>query len=205
MKIASLALLIAVIGCGRAPEIKTRAPLFTSTDKLVVSEKADKDLIRTKFQNAINLKCSFFVSNWSGFNTNLLDPTKMAGFSVNVARGETADNFFVEHPVKHKFTTGIRVRKLDILPEATVPGANGITHRMKDTPEVELVIRGRDVLGNRDNRYEKIVTVKEKSPVIIQDLYPKKYPHILRCELVTSIAEEYEGDYTEEVPEITVE
>lgn len=199
MKILLSALIIAVAGCGRAPEIKKRKPLFTTTENQVrISEKADLEIIRLKYKNKINLRCDFFIDNRANFD--LTTATSFAGFTANIAAGESPLNLISTMANGQKFTTGVRVKQFDIFPEITFTDENGVLHQMKDSPMVELIIRGRDVLGNRDQRFERTVYLNEKNSVIITDLYPKKYPHILKCKLETTAAEGYEADYKETQP-----
>ena len=48
------------------------------------------------------------------------------------------------------FTVGFRVKMFDILPENQIKYPNGDTEIMRDTPLVELLVRGREVKGERE-------------------------------------------------------
>lgn len=189
----------AVVACAPAPEIKHRAPLFKKSENLVVlSEKADQDLITTKFKKSIKLKCDFFIDNRPDFD--LSTARLFSGFTVNLATGEVPANLLSTMANGQMFTTGVRVKSLDIVPELSYKDEKDVLHVMKNTPLVELIIRGRDVRGNSDKRYETHRLLGEQRPIIVTDLYPSKYPHILKCELQTTIAKDFESDYTEIAP-----
>ena len=204
--ITSLVVLSALVSCAPAPEIKKRSPLFTTEEKLVVlSDKADKEIMSAKYNNSINLRCDFIIDNKPDANITL---NSAFYFSVNLAAGEHPINLTV-FKNGHNFTVGFRVKQFDILPENKITYANGVTEILKDTPLVELLVRGREVKGNFDKKYDRSVYVNEKQPVIITDLFPEKYPHILKCQLETVISENYKEQNeiilpTKEDPEIVV-
>jgi hypothetical protein len=179
--------------CGPAAKIKKRAPLFSKEEKLVVlSEKADKEVIISKYKNKINLRCDFMIDNNPKTNVTYLSG---AGFTVNLAMSEAPTNLVFKMLNGQVFTAGVRVKKFDILPELILPHESGTTYVMKQTPVVELVIRGRDVHGKKDKRYEKTIVAHENLAVTLTDLFPKKYPHFLKCELQTIIPEGYKDQY----------
>jgi hypothetical protein len=78
---------------------------------------------------------------------------------------------------------------------------NGDIEIMKDTPMVELLVRGREVKGSLDKKYDRSVYLNEKQPVIITNLFPEKYPHIVKCQLITVIPENYKDQYLITSPE----
>lgn len=189
----SLAVLSALISCAPAPEIKKRAPLFTSTEKLVVlSEKADKEVITSKYNDSIKLRCDFMIDNKADTNVTFLTGT---GFTVNLALGEAPTNLVFKMLNGQVFTAGVQVKKFDILPEVSLPHASGDLYLMKQTPVVELVIRGRDVHGRKDKRYQKTVVAYENLSVSLTDLFPKEYPHYMKCEVQTVIPKSYSDQY----------
>ncbi len=189
----SFVLLTILASCGPAPEIKKRAPLFTTEEKLVVlSEKADKEVIISKYKNTIKLKCDFMIDNKADTNvTNLTG----AGFTVNLAASEAPTNLVFKMLNGQVFTAGVQVKKFDILPEKVLLHEAGSTYIMKQTPVVELVIRGRDVHGKKDKRYQAKRIAYENIAVTITDLFPKNYPHFLKCEVQTVVPEGYQDQY----------
>lgn len=189
----SIAVLTGLVSCAPAPEIKKRAPLFKTEERLVVlSEKADKEVIISKYKNSINLRCDFMIDNQEDANiTNLSG----SGFTVNLANSEAPTNLVFKMNNGQVFTVGMQVKTFDILPEMIIPHVSGSVYQMKQTPFVELIIRGRDVHGKKDKRYEKSMLAYENIPVAITDLFPKKYPHFMKCELQTVIAKAFEDQY----------
>ncbi len=190
--ITSFVVLSALVSCAPAPEIKKRDPLFTTEEKIVVlSEKADKEILSAKYNNSIKLRCDFILDNNSDANITL---NQAFFFEVNLAAGEHPKNLTV-FKNGHNFTVGFRVKQFDILPENTINYANGVTEVMKDTPLVELLVRGREVNGKFDKKYDRSVYLNEKQPVILTDLFPEKYPHILKCQLITVVPDNYKDQY----------
>lgn len=187
-----LFILSALVSCGPAPEIEKRAPLFSTEEKLVVlSEKADKEVIISKYKNSIKLRCNFIIDDKADASVSL---DNSFFFSINLAAEEKPINLSVSKNGQ-KFTVGFRVKQFDILPENPIIHPDGSIELMKQTPMVELLVRGREVKGKNDKKYDRSVFINEKQPVILIDLFPKKYPHIVKCALETVIPEEYADQY----------
>jgi hypothetical protein len=190
--IFTVLILSAVASCGPAQQIKHRAPLFENKDKLVVvSDKADKDIIAEKYHHEIDLNCSFIIDNRADTNITGFTP---AGFTKNLARGEVPTHLLFTMNNGQKFTAGVRVKKFDILPEVKLNLPDGSVRVLRATPVVELIVRGRDILRKKDKRYERSMTLYENSSVVFTDLFPKKYPHLFKCELQTKPDERYKDD-----------
>lgn len=188
MKIFSLIALVFVLSCGRAPEIKRRQPLFTSTDNLVVlSDKANREVLLTKYQNKISLICNFRIDNRPGYDISSFN---FSGFTVNLAAGEGPMDLGAKMDNGQSFTVAMRVTEFDILPEVKIPG-----YEMKNSPVVKLLIRGREIHGSRVENVEREIILYERVGVEMKDLFPGSYPQDLICKLHTEPKEEYRDEW----------
>lgn len=185
-RMLGLLLISTVVSCGRAPEIKKREPLFSSWEnQVVLSQKADPEVVIWKYKNSIVLKCDFLLDGY------------ISSFSSNLAAGEGPRALSLRANNGKNYRLEMRVQEFDIVPEALVE-SEGKTYQMKQTPVVKLVIRGMEVDGDKEKRSEKELVLNERLRYHVTDLFSRKED--VMCTLHTDINPDYADDWVDVTP-----